>query len=235
MVTQKRLDYIDWDFYFMGIAFMCALRSKDPSTRNGAVIVDPKTKHVISCGYNGMPNGKDDVYTWAREGTPNKYDFVIHAEENAILNTTQTLKDCMMYLYSEKLYLPCKGCMRLIIQSGIKEIIVNGMPSKNTIQTYNWEQSLYMIQNEGIEIGILNDPIGLFKKIKDKSDKAIIMYENVVDKGKIPENSYLPKKSESDIKADIKDINCFGFDISEEDIKKADEGMIRMGFKKKES
>ncbi len=172
---KKRTDYISWDFYFMGIAFMSALRCKDPSTRNGAVIVDPQTRHIISTGYNGMPNGRDDLYTWERQGIPNKYDFVIHAEENAILNATGSIRDCMLYIYSEKLYMPCKGCMRLIAQSGIKEIIVNGILKENT-DVYNWEPTKHMITTEGIEVGILNDPIGLFKVIKEEADKAILMY-----------------------------------------------------------
>ena len=205
MITQKRTDYISWDFYFMGLAFLSALRSKDPSTRNGAVIVDPKTKHVLSLGYNGHPNGHDDVYTWQREGNPfTKNDFVIHAEENTILNATQSIKDCIMYLYSEKLYLPCKGCMRLIVQSGIKEIILNGLPKDNT-DVYNWEATKYMINQEGIEIGVLNDPIGMFKTFKNESDKAIVMYEKAADKGKNPKDSYLTKQSElkSEVKQDI--------------------------------
>jgi dCMP deaminase len=240
--TEKRKDYISWDFYFMGVAFMSALRSKDPSTRNGAVIVDPKTNHIISSGYNGMPNGKDDSYTWNREGTPNKYDFVLHAEENAILNATQPIKDCMMYIYSEKLYMPCKGCMRLIAQAGIREIIVTGIIKENT-DVYNWEPTKYIISTEGIEVGILNDPLGMFNKFKEEADKAIIMFEKNVYKGELPEKSYLSKKSEEEIKEDINDLRCYGFDIDknlkneglefESDIsKKAEAGMAEMGFEK---
>lgn len=185
--TEFRKDYIPWDHFFMGVAFMAALRSKDPSTRNGAVIVDPKTMHIISTGYNGMPHGRDDVYTWNRDGTPNKYDFVIHAEENTILNATQPIKDSIMYFYSEKLYLPCKGCMRLIIQSGIKELIINGMPNENA-ENYHWEETKMMIQIEGIEVGVLNDPVGMFNKFQEESDKAIDMYKKASEKKQTNEN-----------------------------------------------
>lgn len=203
MRTQKRTDYISWDYLFMSIAFMNALRSKDPSTRHGAVIVDPKTNHIISTGYNGFPlickinngdyivNNNDEIFTWDRdELTPNnKNDYVIHAEINAILNATQSVKDCILFLYSEKLYLPCKECMKIIVQSGINEIIVNGLPSGNT-DVYNWEPTKYMIQQSGIQVGVINDPIGMFRKIKEEADKAVIMYEKAVDKGTGPKDSY---------------------------------------------
>lgn len=212
--SKNRKDYISWDHYFMGLAFMSALRSKDPSTRHGCCIVDPKTNKILSLGYNGMPNGRDDVYSWEREGTPNKNDFVLHAEENAILNATQSIKDSMMFLYSEKLYIPCKNCMRLIVQAGIKEIILNGILKENT-DIYNWEPTKFMIQMEGIEIGVLNNPIGMFKKFKEESDKAIVMYEKAADKRKTPEESYdLVDMVELD--KEIKEFDKDGEEITEE-------------------
>ena len=54
--TMKRTDYINWDEYFMGIALLTAMRSKDPSSQVGACIVSPENK-ILSLGYNGMPIG----------------------------------------------------------------------------------------------------------------------------------------------------------------------------------
>ena len=63
---MKRQDYISWDEYFMGIALLSCERSKDPSTRVGACIVDDEHK-VVSVGYNGMPIGiSDDEISWER-------------------------------------------------------------------------------------------------------------------------------------------------------------------------
>lgn len=63
----KRKDYISWDEYFMGIAMLSGMRSKDPNTQVGACIVDPEHK-ILSMGYNGFPLGcSDDEFTWARE------------------------------------------------------------------------------------------------------------------------------------------------------------------------
>ena len=101
MEEKHRTDYISWDEYFMGIAQLSALRSKDPSTQVGACIVD-KAHKVVSIGYNGMPVGVDDErIPWGHgEGLESKYLYVCHAELNAILNTRDSahLNGCTLYV-----------------------------------------------------------------------------------------------------------------------------------------
>ena len=66
---MKRTDYINWDEYFMGIALLTAMRSKDPSSQVGACIVSPENK--ILSDNNSMPIGcDDDAMPWEREGEP---------------------------------------------------------------------------------------------------------------------------------------------------------------------
>ena len=92
---DKRNDYLSWDEYFMAIAKISAQRSKDPNTQVGACIVS-KDNRILSCGYNGAPNGfHDDEFPWKREGNPlnTKYMYVVHAELNAILNYRGFRKD----------------------------------------------------------------------------------------------------------------------------------------------
>lgn len=112
---------ITWDEYFMGLAHLSALRSKDPNTQVGACIVDKDNK-IVSVGYNGMPRGvKDSEVPWCREGgfVDTKYAYVVHAELNAILNSPRSLKDCTLYVS----LFPCNECAKAIIQSGIKKIV----------------------------------------------------------------------------------------------------------------
>lgn len=111
---------ISWDEYFMGLAHLSALRSKDPNTQVGACIVDEDHK-VVSIGYNGMPRGcKDDMMPWSRIGDfkNTKYAYVVHAELNAILNSPRSLKNTILYVT----LFPCNECAKAIIQSGIKKI-----------------------------------------------------------------------------------------------------------------
>ena len=124
MEVKKRADYLSWEEYFMAIAKLSAMRSKDPSTQVGACIVSNDNR-ILSIGYNGAPNGfDDDKFPWAREGTnlETKYPYVCHAELNAILNYRGSKKD----LENAKIYVdlfPCNECAKIIIQSGIKEVI----------------------------------------------------------------------------------------------------------------
>lgn len=116
-----RKSYISWDDYFMGVAKLSALRSKDPNTQVGACIVN-KDLRIVGIGYNGMPKGADDKeFPWASEGDflDTKYPYVVHAEANAILNATQSLKGSKIYVS----LFPCNECTKLIIQSGITEIV----------------------------------------------------------------------------------------------------------------
>lgn len=118
---MKRTDYITWDEYFMGVAKLSARRSKDPNTQVGACIIN-QDKRIIGIGYNGLPWGcDDDEFPWGNQGSliETKYPYVVHAEANAILNATTSLKDAILYVS----LFPCHECMKLIIQSGIKEIV----------------------------------------------------------------------------------------------------------------
>ena len=105
----------------MGVALLSSYRSKDPNTKVGACIVN-QNKRIIGIGYNGFPRGcSDDLYPWEREGEflETKYPYVVHAEPNAILNSTNNLEGATLYVS----LFPCNECMKLIIQSGIKEIV----------------------------------------------------------------------------------------------------------------
>ena len=120
---MKRNDYLNWDEYFMAIAMLSSMRSKDPNTQVGACIVGSDNR-ILSIGYNGTPNGfDDDAFPWERIGDPKetKYLYVVHAERNAILNYRGNKKD----LEGAKIYVdlfPCNECAKEIIQSGIKEV-----------------------------------------------------------------------------------------------------------------
>ena len=104
--SRKRADYISWDEYFMGVAELSGMRSKDPNTQVGCCIVSADNK-IMSMGYNGLPIGCSDVY-------------VAHSELNAILNYRGGS------LEGSKLYVtlfPCNECAKAIIQAGIKTVI----------------------------------------------------------------------------------------------------------------
>ena len=119
---MKRNDYISWDEYFMGLAILSSMRSKDPNSQVGACIVNDSNK-IVSVGYNGAPVGYDDDtdMCWDREGSflETKYAYVCHSELNAILNSNNSVNGCKLYVT----LFPCNECAKAIIQAGIKEFI----------------------------------------------------------------------------------------------------------------
>lgn len=119
-MSTKRDDYIHWDEYFMGVAMLSAMRSKDPNTQVGACIVSAENK-ILSMGYNGFPAGcSDDEFPWGRDGEDNKYFYTTHSELNAILNYRGgSLEGAAIYVT----LFPCNECAKAIIQSGIRRVI----------------------------------------------------------------------------------------------------------------
>lgn len=127
---MKREDYLTWEEYFMGLAILSKERSKDPNTQVGACIVD-NDKKIVSIGYNGAPtNFNDDILPWDREGDfiNTKYAYVCHSELNAILNCQKSVKGCTLYVT----LFPCNECAKVIVQSGIKEIVYLSDKYNNT-------------------------------------------------------------------------------------------------------
>ena len=123
-MSAKRSDYISWDEYFMGVAHLSGMRSKDPNTQVGACIVSPDNK-ILSMGYNGFPKGcSDDEFHWERENDNarnlTKYPFVTHSELNAILNYRGgSLEGTKLYVS----LFPCNECAKAIIQAGIRTVV----------------------------------------------------------------------------------------------------------------
>lgn len=129
---DKRQDYINWDEYFMGVAHLSGMRSKDPNTQVGACIVSEDNK-ILSMGYNGFPKGcSDEDFPWSRtaeDELDTKYPFVTHGEMNAILNYRGgSLEGTKLYVS----LFPCNECAKAIIQAGIRTVVYDSDKYKGT-------------------------------------------------------------------------------------------------------
>lgn len=108
-----------WDEYFMKIAETVALKSKDPSSKMGCVIVAPD-KRVVSLGYNGLIRGADESKMTLSE-RPMKYRFAIHSEMNAVIFAREDLNGCTIY----NRVATCDNCLKYCLQAGIKRFVYN--------------------------------------------------------------------------------------------------------------
>ena len=122
--AHPRQGALSWDDYFMGLAFLTSMRSKDPSTQVGACIVNDRNR-IIGVGYNGMPsNCPNEELPWGKKSSEGflstKYPYVVHAELNAVLNkNAESAAGCRIYTT----LFPCNECAKVIIQAGIRQVI----------------------------------------------------------------------------------------------------------------
>ena len=107
-----------WQQTFITIANIIAQRSRDSHTKVGCVLINNNC--IIGTGYNGDPRNFRYKFNW---DTSEKYDYVIHAEMNAIANAVyngagNSIKNSEIYLTLS----PCNRCILMLIQFGIKKI-----------------------------------------------------------------------------------------------------------------
>jgi dCMP deaminase len=129
------IEKIPWDHTFLLSAIPFSNRSHDAQTQNGAVIVRDKT--ILSTGYNGFMRDIND--TALPNQRPFKYDFMIHAEHNAILNCVRNgikTKNATAYITSE----PCNYCLQYMWQAGIKRIVYSDFVINNMLNNKKHKQ-----------------------------------------------------------------------------------------------
>jgi len=135
-----------WDLRFLNLAHHVATWSKDPSTQVGCVIVNDQ-KRVVSIGYNGFPKGIEDSEERLND-RKTKYQYVVHAEPNAIANTNSSTEGCTIYTWP---FAPCSECMKLIIIHGIRRVVY---PATSEELKTRWGESLEFAENMAIEAGL---------------------------------------------------------------------------------
>ena len=146
--SQQNNDTKKMEEYFMGMAYLSGMRSKDSNTQVGACVVN-ENNEIVGVGYNGMPNRCiDDEMPWGRNedkmDLDSKYPYVCHAEMNAIVNANEaSVKDCDIYVTM----FPCNDCAKLIVQSEIKRVYYNNYKNKNTTNISN-----HILEQAGLEI-----------------------------------------------------------------------------------
>jgi len=129
-----REDRISWDDHHMSLALITSLRSPDPNTAVGACVVSQDNR-ILGLGYNGTPRSMGvNRMPWNREDKDpklTKYMWVVHAEENAILNSNKDLVNAKIYCTLA----PCNECAKTIVQSGISEVVYLSNPYANQDST----------------------------------------------------------------------------------------------------
>jgi dCMP deaminase len=155
MTKQADADSIEnWDQYFLSMAALVSTKSKDPSTKVGAVIVG-RDKQVLATGYNGFPRGVTDCCTEVPERyeRPAKYAYTEHAERNAIYHAARSGVSLLgSTLYVQYDAPPCADCARAIVQAGITTLVTGPTPWPSP---HSWAESMRAAEEILGEGGVL--------------------------------------------------------------------------------
>jgi dCMP deaminase len=139
---------MNWTEYYMRHQYLASEKSKDPSTKIGAVLV--RGDNIVSIGYNGFPRGINDSID-RLENREEKYFYIVHAEHNAILNAARNgiaTKGATLYTSG----MPCNECAKAIIQAGIETVYLHKQyPS---LSHGKWQKSTNKAQEMFYEAGV---------------------------------------------------------------------------------
>ncbi|OGU61544.1 MAG: hypothetical protein A2X64_02340 [Ignavibacteria bacterium GWF2_33_9] len=147
----------DWDQLYITMCYLISMRSKDPMTHVGSVIIDSDNV-LVSTGYNSLPRGVeiDREFKRVSRDENEKYHWIEHAERNAIYNAARrgtSMKGCKLYVP----WTPCTDCARAIIQTGISEVIIhqNGQDFYDEHTNGKWknanQKTLTMFLESGVK------------------------------------------------------------------------------------
>lgn len=153
-MMKEEIKTQSWDEFFMRHVYLTSTKSKDPNTKIGAILV--RDGIIISEGFNGFPRGVKD-YKDRYDDRKLKYEYVVHAEENAIFNAARNgIKTTGSVMYTSGL--PCNECAKSIIQAGVVKVIIH---SKYPSMSEKWVESIKITRQMFKESGMI---VGQFKK-----------------------------------------------------------------------
>lgn len=136
-----------WDLWYLGLAKYVSTKSRDPSTKTGAVIVRPN-KSVCSIGFNGFPQRMPDNpehYSNRDE----KYSRIVHCEMNAVLFATdQSLQGYTLYTYP---FISCDRCFVHMVQKGITRFVA---PQATAEQLTRWGPAFDRVRQYAKEMNV---------------------------------------------------------------------------------
>lgn len=138
-----------WDNRFLELSKQVASWSKDPSTKVGCLIVN-SAKRIINQGFNGFPKKMmDDGRLFDKV---EKHRYIIHAEENALLNPTQPMQGATAYVWPLH---PCPRCAAKLVQVGITKVVAN-YPSEKHSTTYELAEVAELFKECGIDFILIS-------------------------------------------------------------------------------
>jgi dCMP deaminase len=148
----------DWHNYFLGLAKVVSQRSHDIHTQHGCVITD-RNNRILGVGYNGFPRGLDD--TKLPTSRPEKYDWMVHAERNALSNCIVRPDNGIAYVTGQS----CCDCIMALWQEGITKVVMAN--SHGTVKFDDKAQKIFdtFVEMSQIEIEKIDTNLDWLKQL----------------------------------------------------------------------
>jgi len=135
------------DIAFLQQAKLVSESSLDPSTKTGAVIVDPSLLWSISQGYNRFPVGMEDKPEWWNN-REEKYSRVVHCEVDCLINAGRSVNGFTLYTYP---FLSCDRCFSTMAHAGIKRFVA---PIATSDQLERWGKAFEVVRERAAHMNI---------------------------------------------------------------------------------
>lgn len=148
----------DWTNYFLGLAKVVSQRSHDIHTQHGCVIAD-RNHRILGVGYNGFPRGLDD--SKLPISRPEKYDWMVHAERNALSNCVVRPDDAVAYVTGQS----CNDCIKALWQEGIKEVIMANSHGTHKFDQHQQQLFNTFVSLSGIKIVYFDQDLSWLKHL----------------------------------------------------------------------
>lgn len=159
-IPIKEHERPSWENYFIGIAHVISSRSHDVHTKHGCIITDRENK-ILSTGYNGFAKSlKDNLLPTTR---PEKYDYMIHAETNAVLNAKKDLSGCTAWVTGES----CNSCLMNMWQAGIERVVCDDRYGSILLDEHTRRVRANFLSQTGMKFEILKADLSWLQGIYD--------------------------------------------------------------------
>ena len=155
-----------WDIRWLSRAREISLWSKDPSSRVGAVAVDPVDRRSLAEGYNGFPRSMEDREEWLHD-REEKYRRTIHAEVNMVCDAVlsgNSLRGAHAYVYGLH---SCENCSLVMAQAGVRRVVqfVHVLPQRWVEKTLSARRLLW-------ECGV--DVLSIINRVEGMTEQEVL-------------------------------------------------------------
>lgn len=154
MLTVNRHTFEEVNVWVQRHLHLCdtvASWSKDPSSKFGCFLTDSMYR-PIGYGFNGFARGFNDTHErW--HDREFKYRHVIHAEENALLNTSVRPDNSVAFVNG----CPCSSCMSKLAQARVA-VVWCWEPTEDYLKRWSVDEPLTVAEETGVVVNFVQRP-----------------------------------------------------------------------------